>query len=96
MREEHYGGSGKITDTRIQNKLYGPGILRLKRQIGHPPKKSKSIIIMRVLLETTESYLTYVATSIESLVAVKYNFKIIYIRFIGTHKQYDKINAKEI
>ena len=30
------------------------------------------------------------------VVAVKYNFKIIYIRFIGTHKQYDKINAKEI
>ena len=28
--------------------------------------------------------------------AVNYNFKIVYIRFIGTHKEYDKINAEEI
>ncbi|MGH7884747.1 MAG: type II toxin-antitoxin system HigB family toxin [Thermodesulfobacteriota bacterium] len=30
------------------------------------------------------------------IAAIKYEFQIIYIRFIGTHKQYDKINAKEI
>ena len=28
--------------------------------------------------------------------AVNYNFKIVYIRFIGSHKEYDKINAEEI
>ncbi len=28
--------------------------------------------------------------------ATKYDFQIVYVRFIGTHKQYDKINAKEI
>ena len=28
--------------------------------------------------------------------AVNYNFNIVYIRFIGTHKEYDKINAEEI
>lgn len=30
------------------------------------------------------------------VVAIKYNFRIIYIRFLGTHKQYDKINVEEI
>ncbi|MCC7093687.1 MAG: type II toxin-antitoxin system HigB family toxin [Ignavibacteriaceae bacterium] len=30
------------------------------------------------------------------IVAINYNYKIIYVRFIGTHKEYDKINAKEI
>jgi mRNA interferase HigB len=30
------------------------------------------------------------------IVAIKYEFSIIYIRFIGTHEQYDRINAKEI
>ena len=30
------------------------------------------------------------------VVAIKYDFQLIYIRFIGTHKQYDKIIAKEI
>jgi len=28
--------------------------------------------------------------------AIKYDFKIAYIRFIGTHAEYDKINAEEI
>ena len=28
--------------------------------------------------------------------AINYNFNIIYIRFIGTHKEYDKVNAEEI
>ena len=30
------------------------------------------------------------------VVAVKYDFKLVYIRFIGTHKQYDKINSEDI
>ena len=30
------------------------------------------------------------------VVAIKYEYKIVYIRFIGTHKEYDKINAKVI
>jgi len=30
------------------------------------------------------------------IVAVKYDFKIVFIRFIGTHKEYDKIDAKNI
>jgi mRNA interferase HigB len=30
------------------------------------------------------------------VVAINYDFEIIYIRFIGTHKQYDNINAAKI
>ena len=30
------------------------------------------------------------------VVAIDFDFQIIFIRFIGTHKQYDKINAKTI
>ena len=30
------------------------------------------------------------------VVAVEYEFQIIFIRFIGTHKQYDRINVKTI
>ena len=28
--------------------------------------------------------------------AINYDFKIVYIRFIGSHKEYDKINVEEI
>lgn len=28
--------------------------------------------------------------------AVNYDFQIVYIRFIGTHKEYDEINAEEV
>ena len=30
------------------------------------------------------------------VVAIDYEFQVIFIRFIGTHKQYDKIDAKTI
>ena len=30
------------------------------------------------------------------VIAVKYEFQIAYIRFVGTHAEYDKINAEEI
>ena len=30
------------------------------------------------------------------VVSIDYEFQVIFIRFIGTHKQYDKINAKTI
>jgi len=30
------------------------------------------------------------------VVAIDYDFQVIFIRFIGTHKQYDKIDAKRI
>lgn len=30
------------------------------------------------------------------IVKVNYQFKIIYIRFIGTHKEYDRINAEVV
>ena len=30
------------------------------------------------------------------IVAIDYEFQVIFIRFIGTHKQYDKIDAKTI
>ena len=30
------------------------------------------------------------------ITAINYAFKIVYIRFVGTHKEYDKINAEEI
>ncbi len=30
------------------------------------------------------------------VVKINYNFSVIYIRFIGTHKQYDDINANEV
>jgi mRNA interferase HigB len=30
------------------------------------------------------------------VVAVRYKFKIVYIRFVGTHKEYDKIDVNKI
>ena len=30
------------------------------------------------------------------VVAIKYGFHVVYVRFIGTHAAYDRINAEEI
>ena len=30
------------------------------------------------------------------IVKIQYNIQIVFIRFIGTHKEYDKINAEDV
>jgi len=30
------------------------------------------------------------------IVLIKYKFSTVYVRFVGTHKEYDTVNAKEI
>jgi mRNA interferase HigB len=30
------------------------------------------------------------------VVAVKYEFQVVYIRFVGTHAEYDKVKAEEV
>ena len=30
------------------------------------------------------------------VVAVKYEFQVVYIRFVGTHAEYEKMNAEEV
>ena len=30
------------------------------------------------------------------IVAINYKFKIVYVRFVGTHKKYDRVNVEEI
>ena len=30
------------------------------------------------------------------VVAINYRYRVVYIRFIGTHKEYDRINSEEI
>jgi hypothetical protein len=30
------------------------------------------------------------------LIAVEYEFQVVYVRFIGTHAEYDKIKAEEV
>ncbi|MBE0539728.1 MAG: type II toxin-antitoxin system HigB family toxin, partial [Ignavibacterium sp.] len=30
------------------------------------------------------------------ITTINYDYKVVYIRFIGTHKEYDRINAEDI
>jgi mRNA interferase HigB len=30
------------------------------------------------------------------IVAIQYSYRIVYVRFIGTHQEYDNINAKTV
>ena len=30
------------------------------------------------------------------VVRINYAYRVVYIRFVGTHRQYDRINAKEV
>lgn len=30
------------------------------------------------------------------IVAIRYEFRIVYVRFIGTHREYDKVDARRV
>ena len=65
--------------------------------------KLAHIIVDWVLLRQTASFITNnrVIFNIKGnhyriIIAIKYRHGIVYIRFVGTHAEYDKINAATI
>jgi mRNA-degrading endonuclease HigB of HigAB toxin-antitoxin module len=51
---------------------------------------------MQVLWPTTELFSVSAATNIVMVVRVNCDFRIVYIKFIGTHAEYDRIDPETI
>jgi len=60
------------------------------------PNEVKMTYINASILKNNRVVFNIHGNKYRLIVKINYYAKIVFIRFIGTHKQYDKINAQEI
>jgi mRNA interferase HigB len=59
-------------------------------------KRSKKEYPSASILNDNRIVFNIKGNSYRLIVRINYNYQMIWIRFIGTHAEYDKINANEI
>jgi mRNA interferase HigB len=60
------------------------------------PDKIKSDFDNSSILKDSRVVFNISGNKYRLIVWIKYDYRVIYIRFLGTHKQYDKIDAQTI
>ncbi len=60
------------------------------------PKDIKSKHLSASILGDNRVVFNIKGNKYRLIVAVKYDFRIVYIRFIGTHKDYDAVDARSV
>jgi mRNA interferase HigB len=71
------------------------GIQRPGEPTGEARRTSR-LIRTASILRNNRAVFNVKGNAYRLVVAVKYEFQVVYIRFIGTHSEYDKIKAEEV
>jgi mRNA interferase HigB len=67
-----------------------------KRASWRGPQDIKNAYRTASLIRNDRVVFNIKGNSYRLIVAIKYEFQIVYIRFVGTHAAYDRITAEEI
>jgi len=67
-----------------------------RRADGRSPQDIKTAYRTASILRNNRVVFNVKGNRYRLVVAVKYEFQVVYIRFIGTHAEYDKIKAEEV
>jgi mRNA interferase HigB len=93
----------RIRNTKIQDlTLCGPSALCLRvwhteaRRVWRSPQNIKAGYRTASILRNNRVVFNVKGNTYRLVVSVKYEFQVVYIRFIGTHAEYDKIRAEEL
>ena len=68
----------------------------VKASIWEKPNDIKEVFRSADILSNSRVVFNIKGNKYRLIVSVRYDLKIVYVRFIGTHAEYDKINVKEI
>jgi len=68
----------------------------VKHSLWKSPSEIKNVYRNASFLADNRVVFNIKGNKYRIVVAVQYDFGIVYIRFVGTHKEYDKINAATI
>lgn len=67
-----------------------------KRATWRGPQDLRNAFRTASLLRNNRVVFNIKGNSYRLVVAIKYEFRIVYIRFVGTHGEYDRVNGEEI
>jgi mRNA interferase HigB len=67
-----------------------------RRANWRSPQDVKALYRTASILRSNRVAFNVKGNTYRLVVAVKYEFQVVYIRFIGTHAEYDKIKAEEV
>jgi len=67
-----------------------------KRSEFRDPQSIKWIFRTASFIDNNRVVFNIAGNKYRLIVSINYKFQIAYIRFIGTHAEYDKINANEV
>ncbi len=68
----------------------------VKKETWNTPNDIKKKYKSASILKNRRVIFNIAGNKYRLVVAIKYDFQIIYIRFVGTHQEYDKINVETI
>ena len=85
--------SGKYRDSEQSLKSW---YHEVKKERWRSPNDIKLKYRSASILNNNRAVFNIKGNQYRLVVAINYHFRIIFIRFIGTHKEYDKIDAKTI
>ena len=91
MLRENSGKSG-----RILNILYGLGTLKQKQADWKTTSDVKNDYRNASFVGNNRVIFNIKGNKYRLVVIINYQHKIVYIRFVGTHNEYDKIDASTI
>lgn len=72
------------------------GYTEAKRARWRSPQEIKTAYRTASILSNNRVVFNVKGNTYRLVVAVKYEFQIVYIRFVGTHAAYDNIKAEEV
>jgi len=67
-----------------------------KRAVWNTPADVKNIYRTASIVANNRVVFNIKGNKYRLVVAVQYSYKIVYIRFIGTHREYDKVDVTTI
>lgn len=88
-----FWGKQKYKDSRQALKAW---YWEIKREKWESPHDIKRKYKNASILKNSRAVFNTKGNKYRLVVAVKYDFQLIFIRFIGAHEEYDKIDAENI
>ncbi|MBI5416656.1 type II toxin-antitoxin system HigB family toxin [Candidatus Poribacteria bacterium] len=67
-----------------------------KKSNWNNPKDIKRMYCSVSILKDNRVVFNIKGNTYRLVTAINYDYKIVFIRFIGTHREYDRINAEEV